>query len=114
MRGALRGAALEGIQAAYANGAVILLEGFSAIGVRLVADRRDEVEAGLEWLIGAAVLTGVERRGALRQADLLRRSRRAIAVAIMPGSALALGPDGQIETWGEREVTIALGPAYGT
>jgi hypothetical protein len=110
--GALRGAALEGIQAAYANGAVILLEPLSAIafGAWLVGDT---VDAGLAWLESAAVVTGVTNAANYAK-PIFEAHTDAVAVAIQPGSALALGPDGQIETWGRREVTIALGPAYGT
>jgi hypothetical protein len=111
-RGALRGAALEGIQTAYANGAIILLEGFSAtaFGSWLI---HETIEDGLEWLIGAAVLTNVED-AAFYAKPIFAVQPEAIAVNVMTGSALALGPDGQIERWGEREVTIVLGPAYGT
>jgi hypothetical protein len=110
--GALQGAALEGIQAAYANGAVILLEQFSAVafGAWLVSEM---VENGLAWLESAAVVTGVTNAAGYAK-PIFETQRDAVAVAIQPGSALALGPDGQIETWGRREVTIALGPAYGT
>jgi hypothetical protein len=112
VRGALRGAALEGIQAAYENGAIILLEGFSAtaFGAWLM---HETVEAGLEWLQGAAVLTDVEDAAHYAK-PIFAAQPTAIAVNIMTGSALALGPEGQIERWGEREVTIVLGPAYGT
>lgn len=110
--GALQGVALEGIQAAYANGAVILLEHLSAIafGAWLVGDR---VDAGLAWLESAAVVTGVTNAASYAK-PIFEMHADAVAVAVQSGSALALGPDGQIETWGRREVTIALGPAYGT
>lgn len=112
VRGALRGAALEGIEAAFANGAILLLEGFSAtaFGAWIIDER---IEPGLEWLQGAAVLTGVDQAAAYAL-PVFEAQPTGIAVAIMPGSALALGPDGQIEKWGEGAVTIALGPAYGT
>lgn len=112
VRGALLGAALEGIEAAYANGAVILLEDYGAMafGAWLVDD---DVTTGLEWLTGAAVLTGVAD-AALHATPIFDAQPNAVAIAIMFGSALALGPDGQVETWGKREVTIALGSAYGT
>jgi hypothetical protein len=112
-RGTLRGVPLEGIETAFANGGVILLEGesASAFGAWLVAG--EEVEAGFEWLTGAAVLTGVGNAGEAAK-PILAAQPTAIAVAILPGSALALGPDGQVETWGNREVTVALGAAYGT
>jgi len=36
----------------------------------------------------------------------------AIIVGLGVGSALVLGPNGEVETWGRREVMVALGPAY--
>ena len=112
VRSALQGVALEGIQAAYENGAVILLEGFSAVAFSawLVSET---VESGLSWLETGAVVTGVTN-AASDAKPIFEAHGDAVAVAIQPGSALALGPDGQVETWGRREVTIALGPAYGT
>ena len=112
VRGALRGVALEGIKAAYENGAIILLEGFSAtaFGSWLI---HETIEDGLAWLLGAAVLTNVED-AAFYAKPIFAAQPEAIAVNVMTGSALALGPDGQIERWGEREVTIVLGPAFGT
>ena len=113
IRGALRGAALEGMQAAYENGALILLEGAGAAAFAGWLIEDDVVETGLEWLIGALVLIGV-RNAAPYAKPVLDVQPTAIAVAIMPESALALGPDGEIETWGLGEVTVALGAAYGT
>lgn len=112
VRGVLRGVALDGILAAYQNGAIILLEDNPAMafGSWIIGD---EIEPGLEWLEGAAVLTGVDNAGHYAL-PIFEAQPSAIAVAIMPGSALALGPDGQIENWAQRQVTIALGPAYGT
>jgi hypothetical protein len=108
-RSALQGVALEAIDAAYRNGAIILLEDMSAMafGAWIIGD---EIEQGLGWLEGA-VLTGVNN-AATYAIPVFETQPSAIAVAIMQGSALALGPDGQIESWGQREVTIALGPTY--
>ena len=36
----------------------------------------------------------------------------AVALGIGSDSALALGPDGQLEVWGEQQVDVALGPAW--
>ena len=112
VRGALQGAALDGIQAAYQNGAILLLEDASAMAFSAWIIGT-EIETGLEWLNSGAVLTGVNNAGQYA-IPIFEAQPSAIAVAIMPGSALVLGPDGQIESWGRREVTIALGPAYGT
>jgi hypothetical protein len=43
---------------------------------------------------------------------VLRDYPDAIAIGIGPGSALVLGPNGEVETWGKQQVTISLGPGY--
>ncbi|MFN8562774.1 MAG: adenylosuccinate synthetase [Anaerolineae bacterium] len=61
----------------------------------------DAVEAGLEWLTGAAVVTGVNDAAHYAK-PIFDAQPNAVAIAIMSGSALALGPDGQVETWAAR------------
>ncbi|MBE2269197.1 MAG: hypothetical protein IAE80_13275 [Anaerolinea sp.] len=110
VRSTLYGAAISGMQQAYANGAVILLEGASAsaFGSWLPTNA-----AGLEWVEGALILIGMQNAAARARA-IFDAHPMAVAIGIEAGSALALGPDGQIEPWGERQVTIALGSAYKT
>ncbi len=109
-RSTLRGAAITGIQQAFENGAVILLEGetAAAFGSWLVP-----LGDGLEWVEGALILIGVQNTAA-RAKPVFDLHPAAVALAIEPGSALALGPDGQIEPWGRGQVTIALGSAFRT
>lgn len=110
MRSALKGAAADGIRAAYEQRAVILAEGRSAalFGSRLLSDS-DEVVDGLGWvsetLIVPAIVSVAQSRAAR---DLLATHLVNVAVGLGVGSALVLGPDGLIETWGPH-VTIALG-----
>jgi hypothetical protein len=111
VRSALLGAAIDGMQTAYENGAVILLEGNSAaaLGAWILMDN-GEIRQGLGWLSQMFLLPGVT---GVAQSDLgkavLEQEPSALAIGIGIGSALALGPDGEVEPWGEREVTIALG-----
>ncbi|HVU11385.1 MAG TPA: hypothetical protein VHD90_08910, partial [Phototrophicaceae bacterium] len=102
VRGALYGVALEGIQAAYQNGAIILLENFAATAFSTwIMD--EEIEDGLKWLDGAAVF--MDGSAAEQAKPIFAEHPEAVAVAIQPGSALAFGPDGEIQAWGRREVT---------
>lgn len=113
IKSALMGAAAEGIQTAFENGAVILAEGVSAqaLGGWIVKDD-GQLAAGLEWLDGliAPGVTSAAQWGH----DLLLEQPLAYVVGIGAGSALALGPDGQVETWGKGEVSVALGRNYRT
>jgi hypothetical protein len=113
-RDALMGAAASGIRDAFANGAVVLAEGGGAavFGAWVLLDSR-KTAAGLNWLESALVLPGVTSVSASDEAQMvLSIQPAAIAVGIGPGSALALGPDGEVETWGNKQVTIALGRDY--
>ncbi len=114
MRSALMGAAVEGMQTAFENGAVILLEGKSAsvFGTWLLLET-GEIRQGIGWLSQMFVLPGVTE---VAQSDVgkeaLKEEASALALGIGEGSALALGPDGEVEPWGEGRVTIALGRSF--
>ncbi|PJF41146.1 MAG: hypothetical protein D6737_14820 [Chloroflexi bacterium] len=113
LRSALLGAALEGMQNAFERGAVILAEGIASMlfGTWVALD--ETVLDGFEWLQSAAIMARTQAVGDLTQIrDLLIEQPAAIAVGVGGGSALALGPDGQLETWGQREITITLGSFY--
>jgi hypothetical protein len=114
LRSGLIGAAADGIQAAFQNGALVLAEGRAAtvFGAWVLRELGD-LTSGLEWLENGLVVSGITSvsQSAAAQSVLLLQPG-AIAVGIGDGSALALGPDGEVETWGARQVTIALGKDY--
>ncbi len=108
LRAALPGAALEGMQAAYARGAVILGMGAGAAALgSYVAGA-----TGLGWLENAIIMPNYDdpSQAALLH-SLLEEHPTAYGVGISSRSALALGAEGQVEAWGERRITIALGSA---
>ena len=114
LRSSLIGAANDGIQTAFQNGAVVLVEGRAAVvfGAWILLEL-GELASGLEWLEHSLIIPGitsVSQSGEVQ--DVLLLQPGAIAVGIGEGSALALGPDGEVETWGEGQVTIALGKDY--
>lgn len=111
-RSNLIGAPIDGIQTAYENGAMVLIEGHStsAFGTWVMLRDRDVV-SGLEWVEGAVIVsTDGAVSGAAR--PILEAQPAGYAIGIGQGSALALGPDGQVEVWGRGNVGIALGAAY--
>jgi hypothetical protein len=115
VRSVLLGAAIAGIQAAFENGAVVLVEGPSAMawGGWTMLDS-GEITTGLDWLRGALVVPGSASVGEAPETQgIMHAQPGAIAVGIGPNSALALGPDGEVEPWGQQEVSIALGPTFG-
>lgn len=116
MRSSLLGAAAEGIKAAYENGALILAEGVSAAAFGTwAAIESGKTAIGLGWLENGFIAPGVTSVASSEVAQKMFRSEpSAIAVGIGVGSALALGPDGELETWGKQQVTVALGPGFTT
>jgi hypothetical protein len=111
LHSALTGAAIEGIREAFMRGAVILVEGRSitVFGQTMLLESGD-LSGGLGWVANALVvpaITTVAESEEVRRA--LAMQAATVAIGIAQGSALALGPDGRVETWGEKQVTIALG-----
>lgn len=108
---ALKGAALNAIRAAYEAGAVILAEGSSAsLFGGVYVSEADEAVTGVNWLENAYI---VPEMTSMQQSELARSAlvtqSATIVVGIGVGSALALGPGGLVETWGQRQVSIGLG-----
>lgn len=111
----LRGATIEGIRQAYERGGVVLVEGLATnIFGRWVLSDEGEIIEGLNWIQNAfieAQSTGAEDSRAVQ--TVLNEIAEAVAINVALGSALALGPDGAVEVWGEEQrVTISLGRKY--
>ena len=108
--------ATSALKSALERGGLILFEGAAAAIVgehRLTA--QGELTAGLNFVHKVLISTSLDG-GA--EGELARNVHYDLPdVSIMglrPGSALALGPAQQIETWGDGEVTISLAdPARG-
>jgi hypothetical protein len=111
-RSALLGAAIDGIRAAYENGAVVLVEGAAAGAFgAYIMDADGAVSVGLGWLLDAVILPGLASIGQVAL-PVLNAHPEAVGIGIGSGAALALGGDGEVEIWGARRVSVALGSAY--
>lgn len=111
----LRGPAIEGIKRAYERGAVVLIEGLASnLFGRWVVTDEGRIAKGLNWVQDAFIepqSTGAEDSRAVQA--VLDEFADAVAINIASGSALALGPEGAVEVWGEEQnVTISLGRAF--
>ncbi len=115
LRSSLMGAAAAGIQTAFENGAVVLVEGQAAmLAGAWVLTEDDRLLGGLEWVENALIVPGLTSAEESAQVQtILTAQPAALGISVGAGSALALGPDGEVETWGQKQVTIALGPNYG-
>lgn len=115
MRTNLHDAVLRGILAAFENGALILAEGNgAAVLAAWILAPNGQAEAGIGWLENSLVIPAITSvKDEPRAKAFLLAEPAGIAIGIGVGSALAFGPDGELEPWGKREVTIALGARYG-
>ncbi len=102
--------AKSALKSALERGALILFEGAAAAIAgehRLTA--KGELRAGLNFVHNVLIPSCGD---SVAVADIARAVFQALpAVPILglaPGSALALGPEQRIETWGDGEVTISL------
>ncbi|MBW4436116.1 MAG: hypothetical protein KME04_03215 [Pleurocapsa minor GSE-CHR-MK-17-07R] len=112
VRSAMTGAAYAGLEAAYANGAIILAEG-SACAMFGDAVVDGEVRDGFAWLEGALIAAGGTLDD-LREygAQVLIEYPEKFMLLLGSGGALAFSADGRVETWGDGEVTIQLGAKF--
>ncbi|MFN8529439.1 MAG: hypothetical protein U0670_12575 [Anaerolineae bacterium] len=113
-RSALLGAPIDGIQEAFVNGAIVLLEGnsLSPFGSWLIKND-GSVVGGAKWLDSAVILPSATQL-AMQVREVFELEPAAYALGIADGSALALGPDGEVQVWGRGQVAVALGSTYTT
>lgn len=112
VRSALAGAAIEALDQAFQNGAVVLAEGAAAqaLGAWLLSD--GVAPDGFAWLENAVIELGPPPVGGEAMA-VLDSHPDGLAIAVAEDAAVAFGPDGQVELWGSRRVAITLGAAWG-
>ena len=112
LRSALTGAAMQALDQAFQNGAVILAEGAAAqaMGAWLLSD--GFTSDGFAWLEDAVIELGPPPVGGDALA-LLESHPEGLAMTMAEDAAVAFGPDGQVELWGSRRVAVTLGAACG-
>ena len=101
--------AVAGMALALASGALIVGWGAGAAPLGEWVVTPQGVELGWGWISGAVVVPYFS--GAAQQPQLqavLRRRPGMLGIGIPEDTALALGPDGQVETWGVGEVTVVV------
>ncbi len=109
LRSGLLGAAIEGIGTAFERGTVVFGIGQGAAVLGSFLGDQD----GLGWVAGAIIAPHYDHEGEpARLRNLLQKHPDAYGIGIATGSALALGPAGEVEAWGEGKVTVALGRSF--
>ncbi|RPJ01000.1 MAG: hypothetical protein EHM39_03970 [Chloroflexi bacterium] len=112
LRDALAGSALRGIEEAFVQGATIYAVGASAtlLGAYVVED--GELKPGYRWLEHAAILPGYTAERAEFLHGVVQQVPDGYGLGLGHGAALAFGPLGEVEVWGNQAITITLGKNY--
>lgn len=102
------------LRAALEHRALILLEGMAAsvFGELFIGDD-GILKEGVKWVENTFIMPGVTsfvespdaQKALAYKADM-------VFIGIGLGSALVLGPEGEMETWGDNQVTITLGSGF--
>jgi hypothetical protein len=110
LRGGLVGAAIETIEKAYAEGASILAIGAGAalLGAHYLNDK-GELRPGFGWLHDSII---IPPNSTIETEPILIQHPENYVIALGRESALAFGPNGEVERWGEAGTRIALGKSY--
>lgn len=111
----LQGAALEAISAAYENGATVFGHGVGGLVLAAWWIGKQKAQAGFGWLEKAVVVINKDEETA-PEIDLFHQFLSdhpdLFGFIMKPGAAVAFAPDGNLEVWGNKEVTIALGKNF--
>lgn len=106
--------ALEGMAQAFERGAVVAAFGRAAIALGAWvagSDALNRIEPGLGWLPQIVVEPHFEgTASATRLRAILAEYPGHLGMGLPDGVALALGPEGRVETLGDEQVTMVLGP----
>ena len=97
------------------EGGVVLAapEASACFGSWVFPSASGEATSGLGWLPGAAVIPGpVDPVDDERVRRLLNDRDKVYALGLATAAILALGPEGQVEVWGEASPRLTLGKGW--
>jgi len=114
MRDALVGPALRAIEESYQRGATVYAVGGSAALFGAYAAYGDSLLPGLNWLSHSIIVPAYGSERAERLHGWIQQHPTEFGLGLGQGSALALGPRGEVELWGNAAVTVSLGQNYRT
>jgi hypothetical protein len=112
LRESLVGVALRGIEEAFNRGATIYAVGASAAVLGIHAVEGDELVTGFNWLAHSIMLPGYTGEQAERLRSWVQQHPESYGLGLSEGAALALGPCGEVEVWGNAAITVSLGQRY--
>ncbi|NIS82824.1 MAG: hypothetical protein GTO14_22090 [Anaerolineales bacterium] len=86
-----------------------------ALGVWMHSSVEGDLFPGLGWLVGGIVLPGETAPMEIPSVrETLQAEEHSYAIGLPAGAILALGPDEEVEVWGNVKPVISLGKGWGT
>lgn len=109
--------AIEAIAEAFDSGAVIagISAGAMVLGKWGLSADTDKILPGWGWVSDSLIVPHYTPDRSARVRSALQRYPEALALGLPDNVALALGPDGEVETWTdtEEQVTVTIGAKFG-
>ena len=112
LRDALPGVVIESIESAFGRGASVYAIGQSATILGTYGIEGNQLLPGLEWLSQSAIMAHYKPADADLLRDWVQESAATYGLGLGEGAALALGPLGELEVWGNQAITVTLGEQY--
>lgn len=112
LRDAMPGVVLDSIEEAYQRGATVYAVGRSAAMLGAHVLDHDEWMSGFDWLSHALIYPGFTPEDAEQLREWVRDFPDGYGLGLGRGAALALGPLGEVEVWGNGAITVSLGQQY--
>ena len=104
---------VQAIKDALVAGALVLFEGVASnLAGEYIVRPNGQVAKGLKFVTNAYIAPDVTSVLETEDVETVFLAHpETVFIAIQSGSALVLGPQGHVEIWGEKQVTISLGSA---
>lgn len=112
LREALVGVGQRGIEEAYRRGATIFAVGQSATMMGAYHVQDSQLVPGFNWLSNAILMPEYTAGRADELRDVVHQAPNSFGLGMGQGAALALGPYGEVEVWGNAAITVSLGQGY--
>jgi hypothetical protein len=112
LRDALIGTALRSLEDAYSRGATLYAVGASAalLGAQIL--NGEALIPGFNWLANALIWPGYTPDQAGRLRNGVQQITNGYGLGIGQGAALALGPNNEVEVWGNKAIIVSLGQSF--
>lgn len=106
---AISGVVLRAMDDAFQRGATIYAAGESAGVLGAYRVEAGAIRPGIGWLSNALVKSGYDPGHADELRGQVHDHPETYGLGLAPGAALAFGPQGEVEVWGNRQIVVSLG-----